>query len=255
MRPFLTVIVLLSGGQDSTTCLFWAARQFEPDRIVALSVNYGQRHAAELESAQKVLGVFKARLPKIEVIHEIVDVGPILAGTSPLTDHSRAVGTYEGVKALPGGLEATFVPARNILFLTLAGNRAVVYDAEHIVTGTAQEDFGGYPDCRASFIDRMEEALNGGLFLDGGTARRLRIWTPLMFLSKGETVGLAAGLEGCMEALAFSHTCYKGSVPPCGSCHACLLRGKGFRAAGLEDPLVARLKGEGRLDPSWTYPE
>jgi len=250
----VTVIVLLSGGQDSTTCLFWAARQFEPDRIVALSINYGQRHAAELESAEKVVEVFKAHHPKIEVVREVVNVGPILAGTSPLTDHSRAVGTYEGVKALPGGLEATFVPGRNILFLTLAGNRAVVYEAQHVVTGTAQEDFGGYPDCRADFIDRMERALDYGLFLEREQGK-IKLWTPLMFLTKAETVGMAAGLEGCVEALAFSHTCYQGAVPPCGSCHACLLRGKGFRAAGLEDPLVTRLKAEGRLDPSWTYPE
>lgn len=249
-----TVIVLLSGGQDSTTCLFWAARQFTPDRIVALSINYGQRHIAELESAERVLDVFRAQHPDIAVVREVVAVGPILAGTSPLTDHARPVGTYGGVDALPGGLEATFVPARNILFLTLAGNRAVVYDAGHIVTGTAQEDFGGYPDCRAGFIGQMENALNVGLFLDGGVDRRLRIWTPLMYLSKGQTVELAASMDGCMDALAFSHTCYKGMVPPCGSCHACLLRGKGFREARTQDPLVSRMKIDGKLSPDWEYP-
>jgi 7-cyano-7-deazaguanine synthase len=253
MRPFVTVIVLLSGGQDSTTCLFWAAEHLQADRIVALSIHYGQRHAVELEAAEKVLEVFSRHHPKVEVIREVVEVGPILAGTSPLTDHARKVETYAGVEALPGGLEATFVPARNVLFLTLAGNRAVVHEAKAIVTGTAQEDFGGYPDCRAGFIDRMEGALNAGLFLHDGEG--LRIWTPLMFLTKAETVKLAASLPGCWEALGFSHTCYQGVVPPCGSCHACLLRGKGFRAEEVEDPLVSRMKEEGRLDPSWTYPE
>lgn len=253
MSTPVAVIALLSGGQDSTTCLFWAAEHLHADRIVALSIHYGQRHAVELEAAEKVLEVFSRHYPKVEVIREVVEVGPILAGTSPLTDHARKVETYAGVEALPGGLEATFVPARNVLFLTLAGNRAVVHGAKAIVTGTAQEDFGGYPDCRAGFIDRMEKALNAGLFLHEDEG--LRIWIPLMFLTKGETVKLATTLPGCMEALGFSHTCYQGVVPPCGSCHACLLRGKGFRVAGLEDPLVARMKMEGRLDPSWTYPE
>lgn len=247
-------VVLLSGGQDSTTCLFWTAEVLGVRRILALSINYGQRHRAELESAQEVLRVFQETYPDVEIVHEVLDVGPILAGSSPLTDHAQKVETYQGVAALPGGLEKTFVPGRNILFLTLAGNRAKVWGADAIVTGTAQEDFGGYPDCRRSFIDAMEIALDEGLSLHPGT-EVVRLLTPLMDLSKGETVSLAQTLPGAMEALAFSHTCYQGEVPPCGSCHACLLRGKGFRAAGVEDPLVSRLKAEGRLDSSWSYPE
>ena len=248
------VIVLFSGGQDSSTSLFWAAEHFGPSAILALSVNYGQRHRVELEAGERVLDVFRETHPDIELVHEVLDVGPILAGTSPLTDHGRAVGTYEGVAALPGGLEDTFVPGRNVLFLTLAANRAYAFGAKAIVTGTAQEDFGGYPDCRRSFIDSMETALDEGLSLRPGV-EPIQILTPLMYLSKAESVQMAAGLDGCLEALAFSHTCYQGQVPPCGSCHACLLRGKGFRAAGLEDPLVSRLKAEGSLEPGWSYPE
>lgn len=248
------VVVLFSGGQDSTTCLFWAAEVLGATHVLALSVNYGQRHRVELEAGERVLEAFRAAHPEVEVEREVLDVGPILAGTSPLTDHRREVGTYEGSAALPGGLEATFVPGRNILFLTLAANRAYVYGAEAVVTGTAQEDFGGYPDCRRSFVDAMEVALDEGLSLAPGTAV-IRLLTPLMDLSKEESVRLAESLPGCLDGLAHSHTCYKGQVPPCGSCHACLLRGKGFRLAGVEDPLVARLKAGGALDPSWSYPE
>lgn len=253
IRP-LSAVVLLSGGQDSTTCLFWAAEVLGARRVLALSINYGQRHRVELEAASEVLRVFRETHPEVVVDHEVLDVGPILAGSSPLTDHAQKVETYQGVAALPGGLEKTFVPGRNILFLALAGNRAKVWGADVIVTGTAQEDFGGYPDCRRSFIDAMEIALDEGLSLSPGS-EVIRLLTPLMDLSKGESVKLAQGTFGGMEALGYSHTCYQGKVPPCGSCHSCLLRGKGFRAAGVEDPLVTRLKAQGLLPPDWAYPE
>ena len=99
--------------------------------------------------------------------------------------------------------------------------------------GVAQEDFGGYPDCRADFVSAMEQALRLGLDFP------LRLLAPLMHLDKAATVRLAAELPGCLEALALSHTCYEGAVPPCGSCHACLLRAKGFAGAGVPDPLLA----------------
>lgn len=226
-------LVVLSGGQDSTTCLAWALTQF--DEVHAITFRYGQKHAVELESAKKVaemLGVAS---------HEIVDVGPILKGTSPLVNPEYQVESYAGADVLPGGLEKTFVPGRNMLFLVLAGNRAYNLGCTNLVTGVCEEDFGGYPDCRQVFINSMENALVDGLAIDNDDPMaQMTIHTPLMHLTKKETVERALALPGCMEALAYSHTCYNGQVPPCGTCHACLLRSKGFAEAGVVDPLLAK---------------
>lgn len=220
-------LVVLSGGQDSTTCLYWAKQRF--DQVSAVCFSYSQRHAIEIESARKI-----ASIAGVEV--EVIDLGPVFAGLSPLTNKARAVGRYVSAEVLPGGLEDTFVPARNILFLTVAANRAYVLGADAIVIGVSQEDYGGYPDCRTSFIEAMQSALNLGL------DRKLEILAPLVQLDKRATVELAAGLGGALEALAYSHTCYAGEFPACGHCHACLLRQRGFDAAGVTDPLVARAR-------------
>lgn len=238
-EPGRTVVVLFSGGQDSTTCLWWAVHKAGARRIIALSVQYGQRHAVELEAARGVLDVFRSQFPNIPVEHEVLELGSIMRGKSPLTDHTREVETYADAESMPGGLEDTFVPGRNILFLTLAANRAYAAGADLIITGTAQEDFGGYPDCRREFIEAMEDALSAGMHLDGS---RVHIDTPLMDLDKKATVLLAAKLPGCLDGLAYSHTCYNGQVPPCGECHACLLRARGFTEAGIPDPLVERVE-------------
>lgn len=218
-------LVTLSGGQDSTTCLYWAKSRY--DDVRAISFRYNQRHAIELESARHI-----ARMANVE--HDIVDVGAVFAGLSPLTDSSVAVETYASAAALPGGLEKTFVPGRNILFLTIAANRAYVADCDAIVVGLSQEDYGGYPDCRADFVEQMERALALGL------DRKIKIEAPMLHLDKRETVLMAQGLPGCMEALAWSHTCYNGQFPPCGGCHACLLRSRGFEQAGVPDPMIVR---------------
>lgn len=224
-------LVVLSGGQDSTTCLFWALERF--DKVQAVTFNYGQRHSREILAAGTVAQI-------AGVYHEIVDLGPILRGTSPLTDHTRPVGLYADAESLPGGLEDTFVPGRNILFLTLAGNYAYCAGATHIVMGVCEEDFGGYPDCRAGFVSAMQTALRLGLGADMDPRGMLTVETPLMNLTKAESVVLAAQLPGCLDALAWSHTCYRGEEPPCGRCHACLLRARGFEEAGIADPLIAR---------------
>lgn len=224
--PVMKRMVILSGGQDSVTCLYWALANSE--KVVALTFDYGQRHRVELDCAQTV-----ARMANVP--HQIVELGSLFAGTSPLTDFSREVEHYESAETLPGGLEATFVPGRNLLFLAVAANRAYVEDCHSLVIGVSQEDFGGYPDCRESFIKSMEESIH--LALD----RRIAIEAPLLFLNKKETVDLAWQLEGCWEALAHSHTCYEGQTPPCGQCHSCLLRSRGFREAGKTDPLLERL--------------
>ncbi len=218
-------LVVLSGGQDSTTCLYWALRQY--DKVVAVTFDYGQRHAIEIEAAREI-----AEHAGIE--WELVRIPP-LGGDSPLTELAREVRQYESADALPGGIEDTFVPGRNIIFLALAANRAASLGCEIIIAGLSQEDFGGYPDCRRVFVDAMEKAVNLGL---EGTVAKIVIETPLINMSKKETVLLAQEV-GAMEALALSHTCYNGERPPCGHCHACLLRLKGFEEAGVEDPLLS----------------
>ena len=217
-------LVILSGGQDSTTCLFWALREYRS--VQALTFAYDQRHSREIASARNIAKV-------AGVSHEVIDLGALFAGLSPLTNKSQAVESYATAETLPGGLENTFVPGRNILFLAVAANRAYVQACDDLIIGVSQEDFGGYPDCRENFISKMQEAITAGLDRD------LQIRAPLMHLSKKQTVELALTLPGCMEALALSTTCYNGVLPPCGHCHACLLRERGFCEAGVADPLLA----------------
>lgn len=230
-----SALVVLSGGQDSTTCLFYAKHKYE--RVHALSFDYQQRHAIELMSASAVADM--AGVASFEILR--LPEG-VLASTSPLVDHQAEVGHYEDAASLPGGVEPTFVPCRNALFMVLAANRAVDLDCDRIILGVSQEDFGGYPDCRADFIESMEDSLRLAL----GT-QAFYVEVPLICLSKMETVQLAETLPGCMDALAFSHTCYDGHYPPNPKNHASLLRARGFHEAGVDDPLIVRAITEGLL--------
>lgn len=218
-------MVILSGGQDSVTCLYWALAQKR--EVVCLTFDYGQRHRRELECAARIAEM--AAVPQITV-----DLGALFAGTSPLTDLSRDVEQYQDADSLPGGLEKTFVPGRNLLFLAVAANRAYVEKCQTLVIGVSQEDFGGYPDCREEFLNSMERSIETAL------DRKIQIEAPLLFKDKKKTVELAAELPGCWEALAHSHTCYEGKFPPCGHCHSCLLRARGFEQTGKSDPLLER---------------
>lgn len=236
-------LVVFSGGQDSTTCLYWATQNYE--EVFTITFSYGQKHVVELQSARKI-----ASLAGVE--NEVLELGPIFAGLSSLTDPEQAIPTGDsaGSSGLsPAGspncseqtsteLPSTFVPGRNILFLSLAGSRAYVRDCDAIVTGVSQADFAGYPDCRAEFITNMEHALSAGL------DRKISIVCPLLHLTKAETVELASTLPGCLEALSHSTTCYNGAIPPCGTCNSCQLRAKGFAEAGVVDPLIKRLSPE-----------
>lgn len=226
-----TAIVVFSGGQDSTTCLYWAMKAGY--HVIALTINYGQRHAREIEAALKI-----AELAGVQ--HEVVDVGPILKGSSPLVSDAK-LEQYASHAVLPGGLEKTFVPMRNQFFLTLAANRAHVHGSNILITGVCEEDYGGYPDCRRTFIDALEQACSLGTFNEEtGFIDGLKILTPLMNLTKAQTVELAEELPGCYAALAYSHTAYDGQYPPVGNDHATLLRAKGFEEAMVPDPLVLR---------------
>lgn len=224
----MKALVILSGGQDSTTCLFYAIKKYSRDNVLTITFDYGQRHSIEIEAARKIANF--AQVP-----HEIIELRGILKGSSPLTDHDKVIGQYESADKLPGGLEDTFVPARNMLFLTIAANRAYVYDCDKIIIGVSQEDFGGYPDCRTQFIISMQNAIMDGL------NKAVEIETPLIHRTKKQTVELSQQLGAeCIAALALSHTCYNGIFPPCGNCHACLLRAKGFEEAGVIDPMLFR---------------
>ena len=231
-------LVVLSGGQDSTTCLALAIQKYASRNVRAITFDYGQRHRVEIDAARHI-----ARIA--DVGHEVVSVGSILAGTSPLVNPSAEVESYGSVDVLPGGLEKTFVPMRNQLFLTIAANRAAVWamaegvDTVEVWTGVSQEDYGGYPDCREDFILLLERAIRQSLNDPG--LPRIEIEAPLMHLSKLMTVKLSEVTPYARYLLGFSHTCYNGQVPPCGKCHACLLRERGYKQAGVTDPLLERL--------------
>ncbi|MGD9162892.1 MAG: 7-cyano-7-deazaguanine synthase, partial [Desulfobacteraceae bacterium] len=132
-------------------------------------------------------------------------------------------------------LPSSFVPGRNLLFLTIGATFAYKMNIFDIVTGVCEVDYSGYPDCRENTIKATESALSLGMDC------RFTIHTPLMFLTKSETVKLSMHLEGCFEALSYSHTCYNGIIPPCGKCPSCELRAAGFKEAGVADPLLERV--------------
>jgi len=222
-------LVVFSGGQDSTTCLYWAQQRFKT--VYAVTFDYRQRHVLELESAKKIAQM-------ADVAHEVIDLGPVFAGLSPLTNHSLPVETYRDPGSIPEGLANTFVPGRNILFFSVAANRAYINDCNTLVVGVSQQDFGGYPDCRHDFVAKMTAALASGL------DRPFKIEAPLINRTKREAVELAAALPGCLDALAYSTTCYNGTYPPCQECNSCLLRQKGFAAANIKDPLLVRAAAE-----------
>lgn len=222
-------IVLLSGGQDSTTCLGWAKRKF--DHIIALSLFYGQRHAAELDAAKRIAQMLMVD----EHVSETVPVLKSLGG-SALVDRDMVLKAEGGmVDAMaPAGLPTSFVPGRNLLFLSIAAAVAVTRGAQHIVTGVCQTDYSGYPDCREVFVKSMESTINYAM-PSGNTP--IFIHTPLMNLNKAETVRLAFELgPDVWSALGESITCYEGQKPGCGKCPACDLRAKGFSESGFSDP-------------------
>lgn len=213
-------VVVLSGGQDSTTCLYWALQRFGVGQVEALTFDYGQRHRIELDCAGRVAkhaGVSHTTLP--------IDTFAALGGNA-LTDSTIAVEETSGNR-----LPNTFVPGRNLIFLTFAAAFALQRGIADLVSGVAQTDYSGYPDCRRDTIDALQRAL------DLGMEHTFTIHTPLMHLSKKETVELARDL-GALDAMGLTHTCYNGQRPPCGKCPACLLRAKGFLEAGIVDPLT-----------------
>lgn len=216
-------VVLLSGGLDSTTAAAWA--QAEGHDLYALSFDYGQRHKRELASARKVAKALGARE------HRILKVPLGALGGSALTD--KAIAVPKAGKVIGNKIPSTYVPARNTVFLSLGLAYAEIVGAEAIVIGANALDYSGYPDCRPEYLAAFERMAN--LATKAGVeGARLRLLAPLVELSKADIVRLAAKLAAPLE---LTWSCYTGGRKPCGTCESCVLRRKGFEAAGVPDPV------------------
>jgi 7-cyano-7-deazaguanine synthase len=223
-------LVLFSGGQDSATCLAWALDRFA--EVETIGFDYGQRHRVELQARLSVREAVAARFPAWGA-----KLGPDrmvdLSGYGALAESALTGGDDASVSETgESGLPKTFVPGRNLVFLTVAGAHAWLRKAGTLVTGVCQTDYSGYPDCRQDTIDAQARALSLGLDVT------MPVQTPLMHLTKAETWALAHDLGG--DALVDliveeSHTCYRGTRGArhewghgCGACPACELRAKGW---------------------------
>lgn len=230
-------VVLLSGGLDSVTCLYWARSKF--NGVTAISFDYGQRHNSELEAAKQIA-------LEAGVSHRVIDIDIAQLGGSSLTDHSLVIpegdadkfashsGQSNSSDNVNDAIPNTYVPARNTIFLSYALAVAEVTHANHIVIGVSSIDYSGYPDCRPEFIAAFERLANLATKA-GVTGQHLFVQTPLQQLSKAQTIelGLSLGVD-------YSKTisCYQADSEgrACGHCDSCALRRQGFLAAGVTDP-------------------
>ena len=221
-------VVLLSGGLDSTTTL--AIARAEGYTCHALSFDYGQRHARELESARRVAQALEA------ADHRVLRLDLRAIGGSALTD-DIAVPKGRSEAAIAEGIPITYVPARNTIFLAHALGWAEVLGAQDLFIGVNALDYSGYPDCRPEFIEAFERLANLATKAGVEGTSRFRVHTPLIALSKAQIV-LRAWELGVDFALTWS--CYEpgGAGRPCGACDSCLLRAKGFAEARLVDPVA-----------------
>lgn len=220
----MKAIVLLSGGLDSTTALYVARR--DGKEPVCLSIHYGQLHERELESAKKIAS-------SLHLEHWIIPLS-LPWGGSALTDSRLTLPKGRAEEEIKTGIPITYVPARNSIFLSLAASLAEVKGADSIYFGANALDYSGYPDCRPEFLEAFEEMIRRGTKA-GTEGRRIRVVAPLLRLSKAEIVKLAHELGVPFE---WTWSCYEGKDQPCGECDSCILRAKGFREAGIEDPLL-----------------
>ncbi|WP_434153462.1 7-cyano-7-deazaguanine synthase QueC [Vibrio cholerae] len=222
-------VVVFSGGQDSTTCLVQALKEF--DEVHAITFDYGQRHKLEIEVAQqlvKQLGVTAHKVMDVSLLNELA-ISSLTRDDIPVSHELQA-----------NGLPNSFVPGRNILFLTLAGIYAYQIGATTVITGVCETDFSGYPDCRDEFVKAMNQALAKGMDLP------LMIRTPLMWLNKAETWALADQLGALDLVRHQTLTCYNGLIGDgCGECPACGLRQAGLKAyLDNRDVIMSALKSK-----------
>ncbi|MEC0699174.1 7-cyano-7-deazaguanine synthase QueC [Bacillus haynesii] len=202
-------VVVFSGGQDSTTCLLWALRQFQ--EVEAVTFQYNQRHREEIEVAKKIA-------EKLGVKHHLLDMELL----NQLAPNALTRDDIE-IEAKEGELPSTFVPGRNLVFLSFASILAYQVGARHIITGVCETDFSGYPDCRDEFVKSCNVTVNLAM------ERPFVIHTPLMWLNKAETWELADALDALDFVKNETLTCYNGIIADgCGECPACELRANGY---------------------------
>ncbi len=214
-------IVLLSGGLDSTVVIHLAKSQgFD---VYALSFNYGQKHNKELECAIKTAKDIGAK------DHKIVDLKLNLWGGSSLTDNSMNI---EDGNIFANEIPLTYVPARNMVFLSIAASYAEAIGSQDIFIGVSQVDYSGYVDCREEFIKSMEDTINLGTVMGAEMNKRITIHSPFLFKTKSEEI-----LIGEKLGVDWSNTwsCYRGGEKPCGKCDSCLLRKNAFEEARVTD--------------------
>jgi len=217
-------VVLLSGGLDSTVALYLAkSRGFN---VIALSFDYGQRHSRELEAAKEV--VKKAGVEE----HVIVSLNMNSWGGSSLTDKDMNV---EDGDIDREDIPDTYVPARNMVFLSVAASIAEANGSQDIFIGVSEVDYSGYVDCRQEFIDAMENAINLGTVMGAEKNMPIKIHAPFVNKTKADEIRL--GMELGVD-FSLTWSCYRGGEKPCGTCDSCLLRAKAFKEAGYDDPAL-----------------
>ncbi len=220
-----TTVVLLSGGMDSSTALAMTIRG--GDEVIGLTFDYGQRHGKEVEAAKRIAKHFKVS------DHRIASIDLSSIGGSALTDRRIRVPERRRIEEIGGGIPITYVPARNTILLAYALGLAEATAARAIVIAANRIDYSGYPDCRPEYYQAFQEVARLGT-KRGVTGDVIEIRTPLIDATKADIVRMGERL-GVPWALTWS--CYHGRAKACGVCDSCQLRLKGFREAGVEDPL------------------
>ncbi len=221
-------VCLLSGGLDSTTALYVAIHEgFLP---LALTLDYGQLHKREIDSAKRIT-------ENLGIEHEIILIS-LPWGSSSLIDSQIPIPENRNLNDLAKDIPNTYVPARNTIFLSFAASMAEANGAEAIFIGANALDYSGYPDCRPDYLNAFEQLIKQGT-KHGVEGKPLEIKAPLIHLTKSQIIQLALKLGAPLE---WTWSCYKGGEYPCQICDSCLLRKKGFEEAGISDPAVSLAK-------------
>jgi len=221
-------VILLSGGLDSTTVLYWAKKRRY--QIFPLAFDYGQRHGKkELRAARKI-----ARLNELNL--KIIQINLPWKGSS-LINRSCPLPQVSSEKDIGGSIPSTYVPGRNLIFLAFAFSYAESVNAPLVLIGANSVDFSGYPDCRPQFYRILNRLIPIGTRA-GCEDRRIQVITPLIYLSKSNIVRLGKKLN---VPFRFTWSCYAGKKKPCGKCDSCLLRSRGFTEAGIPDPIYEKM--------------